>query len=357
MVMKNMAKTPETYLLKRGEFLAPDKESGVLSGGVPAALAGEQSTRPMPSRLELAQWLVSRANPLTARVIVNRVWGKFFGKGIVETENDFGFQGAMPTHPELLDWLAADWMENGWSMKHLLRRIVLSATYRQASETSPEMRQRDPRNLLLARQSRFRVEGEIVRDQALSASGLLTATIGGPSVHPPQPEGIYAFTQNKKDWATDTGPNRYRRTMYTMFYRSAPYPLMSTFDAPDFSTVCTQRVRSNTPLQSLTVANDEVFRELAVGLARRVVDEPALASDDARCRRLFRLVLTRNPEPTELQILGDYFRRERERFSADPALGAAFVKTIHGESSSVELAAWTSVARILINTDEFMTRN
>ncbi|MFO0977074.1 MAG: PSD1 and planctomycete cytochrome C domain-containing protein [Planctomycetaceae bacterium] len=357
MVMKDADKPQETFLLTRGEFLSPDKNRGPLSPGIPKAFEGSAPQQTFKTRLDLAQWLVSRENPLTARVIVNRIWGRYFGKGLVETDNDFGYQGSLPTHLDLLNWLAADFMETGWSMKRLHRTIVCSATYRQCSEvTDPAQFEKDPGNLLLGRQSRFRVEAEIVRDMALVASGRLNEKVGGPGVHLPQPDGIYDFTQNKKDWPTATGEERYRRTMYVMFYRSAPYPLMSTFDAPDFSTVCTRRVRSNTPLQSLTVANDVVFTELAEGLGQRILSDATLKSDEERCRRMFELCLCRTPNDQEVELLTNFFSRELSRCLSSKDDAAKLV-TQPLKDFTIELqAAWTSTARVLLNTDEFLTR-
>lgn len=357
MVIKSQAKHPETYRLIRGDFLDPDQQAGPLDLVVPAALVTESTSPTLESRLQLAQWLVSRENPLTARVTVNRIWARYFGRGIVETENDFGLQGTPPTHPELLDWLAVTFMEQGWSMKDLHRLIVQSATYRQSSDVRTELTEADPGNYWLARQSRFRVEAEIVRDQALAASGLLTPHIGGPSVFPPQPDGVYNFTQNKKSWPTETGANRYRRTMYTMFYRSAPYPLLSTFDVPDFSTTCTRRVRSNTPLQSLTMANDVVFQEFATGLATRVWNQETNASIQDDCHHMFRIALTRAPSAAELNILTQFYEREFQRFQDTPEDAEQFV---HGKlegTDRLRLAALASVARVILNTDEFVTRN
>jgi hypothetical protein len=357
MIVKAQAKVPETYRLIRGDFLDPDKEHGALDVTVPAALITTSESPQFQNRLDLAKWIVSRENPLTARVTVNRVWAKYFGRGLVETENDFGFQGTTPTHPELLDWLAANFMENGWSMKSLHRLILNSATYQQSSDFTPELLAKDPGNYLLARQSRFRVEAEIVRDQALAASGLLTSKVGGPSVYPPQPDGIYNFTQNKKSWPTETGPNRYRRTMYTMFYRSAPYPLLSTFDAPDFSTTCTRRVRSNTPLQSLTMANDIVFQEFAIGLAKRVINEHSNVEDEELIKQMFKHALTRNPREQELAVLQEFYNRESERFHSDPKAASEFISEKVEGTDQLKLAALSSLARVLMNTDEFMTRN
>lgn len=362
MVMQDQPTAPQTFLLTRGEFLSPDRERGPLQPGVPAAVRGAVEPAEYRSRLDLARWLVSPQNPLTARVTVNRIWGRYFGRGLVETDNDFGFQGAVPVNLPLLDWLASEFIRLGWSQKQLHRLILTSAVYRQSSALLDEVAvQQDPDNYLLARQARFRVEAEIVRDMALSASGLLSERVGGPGVHLPQPDGIYDFTQNRKNWPTATGADRFRRTMYVMFYRSAPYPLLSTFDAPDFSTVCTRRERSNTPLQSLTVANDQVFTELAGGLAARVLKQQPAGTDGDRLRLMFRLCLTREPQDSELSVLVEFLSRERSRFAgavADAEKFAAGVSTAAVEGiSAVERSAWTSTARVLLNTDEFMTRN
>ena len=199
------------------------------------------------------------------------MWEKLFGVGLVQTVEDFGAQGSVPSHPDLLDWLSAEFVDRGWSQKQIQRLIVTSATYRQSSDARRDLQQEDPLNHLLGRQNRLRVDAEIVRDLALSASGKLVPTIGGPSVYPPQPAGVYAFTQKKKNWPTSEGPDRFRRTMYTFFYRSSPHPMLTAFDAPRFNVTCTRRGRSNTPLQSLMVANDPGLFELAEALADRVV--------------------------------------------------------------------------------------
>ncbi|MEI6539838.1 MAG: DUF1553 domain-containing protein, partial [Planctomycetota bacterium] len=359
--INELEKPPETFVLTRGDFLHPDREHGALALGIPATLNIAEIKPTFSSRLDLARWLVSRENPLTARVTVNRIWARYFGRGLVETENDFGFQGTPPSNSDLLDWLAAEFMESGWSLKHLHRLIVTSATYRQSSAQNPDANAAlaviDPSNRFLSRQNRIRVEAEIVRDMAAAAAGLLTEKIGGPGNYLPQPDGIYDFTQNKKDWPTSTGANRYRRTMYTMFYRSAPYPLLSTFDAPDFSTVCTMRVRSNTPLQSLTVANDPLFTDLAQGLAKRIINTAAATSDTDRCVEMFRLCLTRTPDMTELNLLLNFHSRELSRFTSNPADAGSFVNQSDTLPTAAQLAAWTSVARTLFNTDEFVSRN
>jgi hypothetical protein len=296
-------------------------------------------------------------NPLTPRVQMNRVWMRYFGRGLVETEEDFGTQGTPPSHPELLDWLAGEFIQGGWSLKHMHRLIVTSATYRQSSRARPDLAEKDPRNLLLARQERLRVEAEVVRDAALSASGLLDRTIGGPSVRPPQPEGVYAFTQTAKKWTADTGPARYRRAMYTQFFRSAPYPLFTTFDAPDFSTVCTRRIRSNTPLQALTVANDEAFIEFAQGLAARVLNDVPRDEVEARLRRAFVLCLCRQPSEREFTALKAYYDRQLSQFEADSQRAKSLLSAdLQKTDSPATAAALVLASRAILNTDAFITR-
>ncbi len=361
MVMRELPQPRETYILTRGDFTRPDKERGVLKPGVFAAVApmlvSDPGTR---SRLDLARWLVDPAHPLTTRVTMNRIWMRYFGRGLVETEEDFGTQGSMPTHPELLDWLARELPRQGWSQKGMHRLIVTSATYRQSSHFRTDLTDKDPRNLLLGRQNRLRLDAEAIRDVALSASGRLHEVLGGPSVYPPQTDGVYAFTQVKKNWPTETGPKRYRRTMYTFFYRSAPYPLFTTFDSPDFQSVCTRRIRSNTPLQALTLANDLVFFELAQGLAQRVIAEcpgEAATQSGARIDRAFWITSGRAPSSTERSVLTEYARQSAAGFAADPA-GAEALTTaeLRAAASAPEAAALVLAARALFNTDNFITR-
>lgn len=357
MVMKDTEAKRETFRLDRGDFLSPDTVAGPLVPTVPASLViGPQPE--FKTRLDLARWLVSRDNPLTSRVTINRIWMRYFGRGIVDTENDFGSQGTPPTHPELLDWLAAEFMDRGWSMKQMHKLIVTSQTYRQSSEERPEAVAADPRNLWLGRQARVRVDAEIVRDMILSTSGALTPRIGGPSVHPPQPTGVYSFTQNVKSWPETTGPDRYRRTMYTMFYRSAPYPLLTTFDAPEFSTVCTRRSRSNTPLQALAIANDPMFVELAQKLATRVLQDTSTKPELVdRVDRMFRLCLIRQPTAAEQQLLVEFWNRQAGLYTSDAEEAKKLAPSDLSEIPPAEAAAWVSLARLLFNTDEFLTRN
>ncbi len=359
MVMEDLPTPRETFLLQRGDFLRPDRQLGPLQPGVIAAVSAVFKNPPAAfrNRADLARWLVSPENPLTPRVTMNRVWMRYFGRGIVETEEDFGSQSSRPTHPELLDWLGREFIRRGWSLKAMHRLIVSSATYRQASLARRDLVDRDPRNLLLARQERLRVEGEIARDLALGASGLLDPTIGGPSVHPPQPDGVFSFTQNKKAWPTSTGASRFRRGLYTQFYRSAPYPLLTTFDAPDFQTTCTRRPRSNTPLQSLTLANDPVFLKIAQGLVARLLRELPAGSLDARLRRAFRLTLSREPGPGEFAILREFTRAQADSFAADEGAARAVAgPALANAPQPAETAALVAAARTLFNTDNFITR-
>ena len=367
MVMAELKEPRSTFVSIRGDFLRPDRERGEVRPGGLAVITPRLDAQPGRNRIDLAKWLVDPSNPLTPRVTVNRVWMRYFGKGLVETEEDFGTQGTPPTHPELLDWLATYLRDSGWSMKSLHRAIVTSSTYRQASRHRSDLIDIDANNRLLARQNRLRVEAEIVRDAALSASGQWHAVIGGPSVHPPQPEGVYAFTQNVKSWVADKGGDRFRRGIYTEFYRSAPHPLFTTFDTPDFQTVCTRRNRSNTPLQALTVANDEAFVELARAMAARVLRELPDADNQARIAHAFRLALSRQPSDAEAKIVQDHYIRLVAGFTAaqspeadalianDPLL----VESLAADSSAAakaNAAAWVAICRTIINTDNFITR-
>ena len=363
MVMKDLTVPRETFIHLRGDFLRHDEKVGPLSAGVPAvlpALPAPSGDRAGYNRLDLARWLVQPDHPLTARVTVNRVWLRYFGKGIVETENDFGTQGSFPTHPDLLDWLATSFVEEGWSMKALHKLIVTSATYRQSSNHEPRRSEIDPLNHLLSRQNRIRFDAEIVRDAALSASGLLSPKVGGPGVMPPQPDGVYSFTQRKVSWVAATGADRFRRALYTRFYRSAPYPLLTTFDSPDFQSVCTSRVRSNTPLQSLTLANDKSLFELAKGLGERLmneVDGTDSAANRDRIRHAFALCYSRPPSRDEVEAVAAFQESQRDRFEKDEAGARAVAPENHtGAFNFATAASWTAVARAIMNTDEFITR-
>ncbi len=341
MVMRELEKPRATHLLTRGDFLRPAEtvEPAILRN----LYQWPKSDQPL-NRLDLARWLVDSRNPLTPRVVVNRMWEKLFGVGLVQTVEDFGAQGSVPSHPDLLDWLSAEFVDRGWSQKQIQRLIVTSATYRQSSDARRDLQQEDPLNHLLGRQNRLRVDAEIVRDLALSASGKLVPTIGGPSVYPPQPAGVYAFTQKKKNWPTSEGPDRFRRTMYTFFYRSSPHPMLTAFDAPRFNVTCTRRGRSNTPLQSLMVANDPGLFELAEALADRVVSGES--SEESQLEYMFRLALCRYPSPQELEFLQTFLRTQRRKL----------ISSMDGAEAKAVQYAWVAVARVLMNLDEFITR-
>jgi hypothetical protein len=338
----------------RGNFLQLGAE---VTGGLPPAF------HPAPEgamdRLTLARWLVDPDNPLTARVIVNHFWESIFGVGLVRTSEEFGAQGELPSHPELLDWLAADFMEQGWNIKGLLKTMVTSATYQQSSRVSSELLALDPENRLLARGPRFRLSAEMIRDQAMFVSGLLAEKMHGPPVKPPQPRmGVSAAFGSGIDWETSPGADRYRRGLYTTWRRSNPYPSMATFDAPNREVCTVRRERSNTPLQALVTLNDPVYMEAAQSLARRLV----AAEEDAaeRVRHGFRLSIARPPSAVELESLLRLQERTRARFAEEPEK-ARQVAGLTGDSSPdgtepAELAAWTMVANVLLNLDELLMK-
>ncbi len=292
LVMKELPKPRKTTVFIKGDFTRPADE---VTPGTPGVLHPFKSTPHQPNRLDLAKWIVSPENPLTARVIVNRIWQQYFGRGLVETENDFGMQGTTPSHPELLDWLATELLAKKWSLKDIHRLIVTSNTYRQSSSNRPDLREKDPGNYLLARQSRLRLDAEVVRDVALSASGLLAPQIGGPPVYPPIPDGVMGQGQVKRTWTVSKGADRYRRGLYTFIYRASPPPTLTVFDAPEGFTTCTRRIRSNTPLQALTLMNDSGFFEFATALEKIIQTESLDAA--------FRRCTSRPPHPDELAIL------------------------------------------------------
>jgi len=348
LVMQELPKPRETRVFIKGDFTRPDAlvQRGVL--GVLPPLNGPETTR-----LDLAQWIVSRDNPLTARVIMNRVWQQYFGRGIVETENDFGTMGSAPSHAELLDWLATEFMAKGWSLKAMHKAIVMSQTYRQTSsmvqgpgrrepETpsgsvlqAPSPLLIDPRNYLLWRQTRLRLDAEIVRDVSLTASGLLAPKLGGPPVYPPIPDGVMSLGQVKRPWPVSKGADRYRRGLYTFVFRATPPPSLSVFDAPEGLGTCTRRIRSNTPLQALTLLNDASFDEFAFALGKRL--QSAGKSDQQRIQHGFQLCTARTPTRDESQRLLDLLKAERQ-------------------AGSDEAMAWRVVARVLLNLDETVTR-
>jgi hypothetical protein len=332
LVLNSREKKRETHLLVRGDFLKPGT---VVNPGVPAFLNPLPADAPT-DRLTFANWLVDRQAPTTARAMVNRVWQVYFGTGVVATSEDLGKQADAPSHPELLDWLAVEFMDSGWSLKKLHRTIVTSAAYRQTSKVSPELLSRDPYNRLIARGPRFRVEGEVVRDIALAASGLLNPKIGGPSVYPPAPDFLFQppASYGPKIWDVETGPDRYRRGLYTFRYRSVPYPVLQNFDTPNGDVSCVRRVRSNTPLQALTTLNEPLFVETAQALADLALKKGG-ASDGERVTYAFRRCVSRPPLPEEQETLIAFLNEQKPR----------------GERE-----AWTAVARVLLNLDETITK-
>ncbi len=359
-VISQRAAPRDTRILHRGEFLSPTDpvQPNALATLPPLRARGgdAKGKAGVPDRLDLARWLVSRENPLTARVTVNHMWVQLFGTGIVRTENDFGVRGEPPSHPELLDWLADEFIAKGWSRKQFIRLLVTSATYQQSAAVRPDLRDADPLNRLLARQARVRVEGEVVRDLHLAACGMLSAKIGGPSVFPPMPAEVAALSYaNNFKWAESSGEDRYRRGMYTFFKRTAPHPELMTFDCPDANTVCVARNVSDTPLQALTTLNAEAFAEAARALAVRVLRE--VSGDDApRVARAFRLCLARPPTGAETSRLMALLSQARAFYAANPAEAKKLVANAK-ETNAAEVAAWTAVTRIVMNTDEFITRN
>ncbi len=359
MVMGDRGDMRKTYILERGHYEHPNKEEEI-KPGVPAFLPSMPEGAPA-NRLGLAQWLTRPDHPLTSRVAVNRYWSLLFGKGIVKSVSDFGTQGAWPTHPELLDWLATDFVKNGWNIKRTFKQIVMSATYRQTSKLNRELYTKDPENLLLARGPRFRLQGEFVRDNALAVSGLLVDKAGGPGVRPYQPPGLWnevSLSGNVR-FRQDSGENLYRKSMYTYWKRSAPAPSMTIFDAPTREKCMVERPRTNTPLQALVTMNDPQFTEAARNLAQRMIKEGGKTPQE-RVTFGYRLVASRQPKPIVANILLAAYNEELENFkknaeAANKLLGIGASK--RDETIGVaEHAAWTIVASMLLNLDEVITR-
>jgi hypothetical protein len=350
------------HRLERGQY---DRPGETVIPGVPVSLPPLPPDAPA-NRLGLARWLVDRANPLTARVIVNRMWQAYFGTGIVRTADDFGTQGEPPSDPELLDWLAVEFMESGWDVKRIQRLIVTSATYRQSSTVTPASQERDPDNRLLARGPRFRLPAETIRDQALAAAGLLDRRIGGASVFPYQPPGLWeelcsrldSASMSAQSYAPSHGADLYRRTMYTFWKRTSPPPGLAAFDAPDREVCTVRRARTNTPLQAMVVMNDPTYLEAARKLAEQVLLVDGTVEE--RIVAAFRRVLARQPRVQELQALRHLFEAEHAVYRRD--LPAALALLRNGESprddrlDTAELAAWTVVASAILNVDEALTK-
>jgi cytochrome c553 len=359
-VWRDMDKPRESFVMTRGQY---DKRGERVTRGVPAVFPPLANTN-NPTRLDLARWLLAPENPLTARVTVNRFWQQFFGTGLVKSSDDFGTQGETPSHPELLDWLAIHFRESGWNVKELVKLMVTSATYRQASRIPPELLQKDPANRLLARGPRFRLDAEQLRDNALFVSGLMDGTMGGRGVNPYQPPNIWEpvgfVGSNTREYKQDMGSALYRRSLYVFFKRTAPPPFMSTFDAPNREQFCTRRERSNTPLQALQLLNDVQHFEAARALAQRMMQEGGSTPKD-RIAYGWRLVLARRPSGAELKIALGAFEKHQERYRKDPE---AAKQAVHfGDSkpaealSEPELAAYTLAANLILNLDESLSRN
>ncbi|MDX1944421.1 MAG: PSD1 and planctomycete cytochrome C domain-containing protein [Pirellulaceae bacterium] len=358
--VSQLAQPRATRIHLRGDFLSP---GDAVTVGTPAVLPPIQPRGKTPDRLDLAAWLVDPANPLPARVAANRVWQQLFGRGIVSTSDDFGKQGEKPSHPDLLDWLASEYAA-GWSLKDLVRTIILSATYRQSSAPRADLLVIDPENVWLARQARRRVESEIIRDISLTAAGQLAERIGGPSVRPPQPAEYASVTYaNSAKWVESRGGDRYRRAMYTFFQRTSPYPMLMTFDTPDSNECAARRQTSNTPLQALTLWNDPVFFECAQALGRRVVAEVPASADPrqtahARARHAFALALSRPPSEAELGDVLKLYDTQVQLAQQDQAAARQLVGPAPQPAGThlADLAAWISVGRALLNLDEFIVR-
>jgi hypothetical protein len=348
----------ETRILARGNWM--DDSGDLVQPAIPAFLGKLDTGSRRATRLDLANWIVSKDNPLTARVWVNREWRQFFGNGISKMLDDLGSQGEWPTHPELLDWLASEFMQSGWDMKHMVRLIVTSQTYRQSSLSTPALDERDPDNRLLARQSRFRVDAETVRDTALSVSGLLVEKFGGPSAKPYQPDG-YLATLNfpKREYSASHGDDLYRRGVYTFWQRSFLHPSLLTFDAPTREECTINRTTSNTPLQALVLLNDPIYVEAARAFAANILH--SAGSGPARLDLAFERALDRKPTPEERRILDSLYRDSLAQFRRVPADAESLIHTgdsaVPADLKPADLAAMTTVARAILNLHELITRN
>jgi len=362
MVMQELPGEPRpTHVLLRGQYNLPGER---VEPGVPEALLGAWPAGAPRNRLGLAQWLTKPDHPLTARVVVNRFWQQFFGQGLVKTSENFGVQGESPSHPELLDWLAREFVDSGWNVKGLLEKIVLSATYRQEAAGSAESFARDPENRLLSRGPRFRLPAELIRDQSLFVSGLLEEKQGGPPVYPYQTRDLYknmvvAATYPGTTWPEAQGADLYRRSLYTFWKRTVPHPTMTVFDAPDREFCVVRRSNTNTPLQALTLLNDPTFAEAARKLAERAWRAGGRTAD-SRLAFAFRLATGREPDGPELGTLRDLLTKMRQEYSADAdrarQLLAVGASPAAADIAAPELAAYTSVANVILNLDEVITK-
>jgi hypothetical protein len=348
-------------VLPRGDWM--DDSGEVVLPGTPEALPGPETADRAErlNRLDLAQWIVAPKNPLTARALANRLWKLYFGEGLSRTMDDLGSQGEWPSHPELLDWLAGRLIDSGWDVKELVRTMVTSGTYRQSSVSSKVLDDKDSYNRLLARQSRFRLDAELVRDAALSISGLLSEELGGPSVKPYQPPGYWSFLNfPTREWQNDTDMQRYRRGLYVHWQRQYLYPSLLAFDAPSREECTAERVRSNTPLQALVLLNDPAFVEAARVFAERILREGGSTSED-RFDWAFRRGLSRSPKPAERAVLSSLLEKHLAEYRTEPESAIALLsvgsRPVPDEYDPAELAAWTNVARTLLNLHATITRN
>ncbi len=359
LVMVEMDKPRETFVLKRGDYDSPAER---VYPGIPSEFAMSDSIEKTGDRLQLARWLTSRQNPLLARVTVNRWWGELFGVGLVNTPEDFGTQAEDPSHPMLLDWLAVELIDSGWSMKHVLKQIVMSKTFQQSSRVSQELLEADPENRLLARGPRFRIPAELVRDNALAISGILSSKMFGPPIMPYQPDDLWrSVGRNQPKWVVAQNEDRFRRGVYVICKRAAPYPSFINFDAPDRGSCTVRRSRSNTPLQALTLLNDPAYAEISLALADRVLTQSPDSSDEGRIAFAFQLAVARRASTYEISLLKNLLDDERETLADDKRMVTERTKLPYAGLSlkatdKAELAAWFAVANALLNLDETMTQ-
>ena len=363
LVYRELRTPREAHVLLRGQY---DKQGESVQRMTPALLPPMPSDLPR-NRLGLARWLVNGENPLFGRVTVNRFWQQLFGRGLVETSEDFGNQGAWPSHPDLLDWLAVEFRTSGWDIKRLMKSIVMSDTYRQSSRATPGLLRRDPDNKYLARGPRYRLDAEMLRDQALAVSGLLVPKVGGPSVKPPQPAGLWMAvgfsSSNTVEFVADVEPSKiHRRSLYVFYKRTSPPPAMNTFDAPSRESSCVRRERTNTPLQSLLLMNDPQYVAAAQALAKRVMSAE-LENDEQRARRMYRLCTARYPRAETVEELVNFFRAQLARYQDDAPAAKALLSVLseyHEADQAPDIsnmAAWTLVANLILNLDEVVTKN
>ncbi|MEO1996279.1 MAG: DUF1553 domain-containing protein, partial [Planctomycetaceae bacterium] len=362
MVMQELADPRATHILIRGGYDRPGER---VQPGIPAALDFARDRRSdraaAANRLDLSEWIVDPRNPLTARVAVNRYWQMHFGRGLVRSPDDFGLRGSLPTHPGLLDWLATEFLRTGWNVKAMQRLIVTSTTYRQSSSGTRELLQRDPENELLARTARYRLNAETIRDQALASSGLLVQRLGGPSVKPYQPPGLWhELMSASRKYEVGSGADLYRRSMYTFVRRTVPHPAMTIIDAPNRETCAMRRPRTNTPTQALVLLNDPQLVEAARSLAESALALSGQDGDSAVLSRMTRRLLARPARKRELEILNASLRHYRDRYLRDQKSAQQLVEIGASQPAAnlavSELAAWTAVANLILNLDETLTR-